>query len=213
MNKQQKNEAFEQLVSEAVNNVGRKRDNALLKNIGAMSHEELDQLLRPQRKKHTPIMTIVRLAAACAAVLVIIIAVGQLDLGSNTRYGNASLFNTYYKAYRTDAAAFDAAGDHINAMGGKSTAAYIEEASTLINKKHSKHDLRRGIALLERLLTYNYKSSLANEIHWYLGLGYLKDNRTDKAKSELRMVIDLEKSRAINIHASDARDILRHIER
>lgn len=213
MNNQQQNDAFEQLVSEAVNNIGVKRDKAMIEHIGGMTHEELDQLLHPKRKRRATIMTIVRLAAACAAVLVIIIAVGQLDLGGNTRYGNASLFNTYYKEYRMDATSFDAAGDHINAMGGKSTAAYIEEASTLINKKHSKHDLRRGITLLERLLTYNYKPSLANEIHWYLGLGYLKDNRTDKAKSELRMVIDLEKARAINVHTSDAQDIIRQMER
>lgn len=212
MNKQGDNQEFERLLAEAVLDVGTHRDRKLIESLGDMTHEQLDQLLRPQTKRRFPTMTIVRLAAACAAVAVIIVAIGQLNIGGNTQYDNASLFNSYYKEFKVANATFDAAGDHINVLGGKSTVAYIEEASILINKKHSKHDLRRGIKLLEELLTYSYKPELAHEIHWYLALGYLKDNRTDKAKSELRTVIELEKTQAISVHTKDAKKIIEQME-
>lgn len=211
MNKQE-DQAFEQLLTQAVQNVGTHRDRALIKSLGYMTHEQLELMLRPQQRRGSTLMTLARLAAACAVVAVIIVAVGRLNFGGNTQYENASLFNSYYKEYNVSNATFDAASDRINTLGGKSTAAYIEEASILISKKHSKHDLRRGIALLEQLLTYGYKPELAHEIHWYLGLGYLKDNRTDKVKSEMLTVIELEKTQAINVHSKDAKKIIKQIE-
>lgn len=212
MDKQQENNYFEQIVSEATHNVGSHRDRKLIEGIGELSHEDLDKLLPPRRKRAKEIrMTIFRLAAACIVVAIVIVGIGHLYIGRNVQHASASLFNTYYKEYKMTSTSFDAAGDRINALGGKSTAAYIEEASTLISKKHSKHDLRRGIHLLERLLTYNYKVSLANEIHWYLGLGYLKDNLNDKAKAEFRIVVELERSQGISVHSRNAQDIIRQM--
>lgn len=214
MDKQKESQAFERFLTQSVDNVGRQRDNALLGQIGSMSHDELDYILHAQPvRRRTPVMTIVRLAAACVAIAVIITIVGHIDFGISTQYGNASLFNTYYREYKVDNAAFNVTGDRINNLGGKNTAAYIEEASILINRKHSKHDLRRGITLLEQLLTYGYEPLLAHEIHWYLGLGYLKDNRMNKAEREFRTVIELEKTQGKSVHCLDAKKIIRQMRK
>jgi len=65
----------------------------------------------------------------------------------------------------------------------------------------------RGIARLENLLERPYKPELEHEIHWYLGLAYLKDNRTNKAREEFLKVIYLKSP-----HSADAEKLLQQMK-
>jgi|GEM_PF-1054647 len=148
-----------------------------------------------------------RIAAAIALLAVIILGIDKLNLGGTAQQkSHASLFETYYKEYNSGET-FSAEGDEMNANGKPNTAKIIQDASILINKKHSKRALHRGISRLEYLLTIGYKPELEHEIHWYLGLAYLKDNRVSKAKEEFQKVIYLKSP-----HSEDAKYLLKKLE-
>jgi len=201
---------LEELVSEAIQNVGKRRDEALANELKKMSHEELDELLNETKQtdapvaRHARIGTILRFAAACAVLLLVLAGIHQLNLGNTTQNGYASLFDTYYKKYTdVDSKTFSAGEEKLNAKGKANTAYMIQVASVLINK-NSKRSLHKGTALLEKLLKeLPYKPELEHEIHWYLGLAYLKDNRIEKARNEFQAVIHLKSP-----HSADAKKLL-----
>jgi len=148
-----------------------------------------------------------RIAAAIALLAVIILGIDKLNLGGTAQQkSHASLFETYYKEYNSGET-FSARGKETNAQGKPNTAKIIQDASILINKKHSKRALHRGISRLEHLLTIDYMPQLEHEIHWYLGLAYLKDNRVSKAKEEFQKVIYLKSP-----HSEDAKYLLKKLK-
>jgi len=221
---------IEQLAKEAVQRVVQRRDEELTNAMKGMSHDDLDELLgrpgtytkkmagennAPEEPQETPkpknkarLYSFYRIAAACAVLAIILVGIDMLDLGSTSQTSYASLFDNYYKEYKFDPKTFSAGRDRVNAQGYKNTAAVIEEASVLINAKNSQKSLRKGIRKLENLLSKEtYKKGLEHEIHWYLGLAYLKDNNKTKARRELKKVIDLDSP----THKQDAKSLLKQI--
>jgi len=216
MDKELNEKEIEQLLRESMANVGKRHDEGITDALKGMSHDELDEMLGRARKESAMtesgsgkrrMMTLIRLAAACAVLFVVILGIEHLNLGGVTQTGYASLFNTYYKEYKVNDEMFSAGKEKLNANGKANTAYIIQEASRLINKKHSRKSLHKGIDLLEKLLTIDYKQDLEHEIHWYLGLAYLKDNRTSKAREELQKVIYLNSP-----HKDDAKVLLEQMK-
>jgi len=214
-NKELNDSQIEQLVRDSMTEVGKRHDDAIVDALSEMTDKQLDELLGEKQRMEIPvktknrsrIMTFVRLAVACAILLLIIVGIEHLNLGGTSQNGYASLFNTYYKEYKVSGETFSAGKDKLNAHGKANTAYIIQEASRLISKKHSRQALHKGIGLLEDLLTLQYKPELEHEIHWYLGLAYLKDNRITKARDEFQKVIYLNSS-----HSADAKTLLEQME-
>jgi len=235
-NKELNEKQIEQLVQEAMPEVGRRYDDEIVDALKGTTKEQLMQILEEVKKKEpaetlvsdkpididdldkendgttptaaTPkkknyVMTFLRLAAACAVLVLIIVAIERMDFGTTSQKGNATLYNTYYKEY-VSKETFSANGDVKNPYGKANTAKIIQDASKLINDKHSRRALHNGIRRLERLLAENnFRPDLEHEIHWYLGLGYLKDNRVAKAREEFQKVIYLKSP-----HSADAKELL-----
>jgi len=235
-NKELNDQQIEQLVRETAPKVIKRRDDAIIGALRNMSREEFEEMIgrkkkatapaeqtaapaapaaapaaqtaAPEQKKSTfRLMTFTRLAAACAIVALIIVGIERLNLGGTAQNGYATLFNTYYKEYTVSGETFSAGKNKLNAAGQANTASIIQDASRLINKKRSRQALHEGITSLEDLLKKPYRRDLEHEIHWYLGLGYLKDNRVSKAREEFRKVIELKSS-----HTADARKLLEEIK-
>jgi len=114
MNRELNKEQIERLVQEAMPKVAKRHDEEIISELSGMTHQQLDEMLHSIKKgeaetegngmssakttkHHARIMTFVRLAAACAAILFIIIGIEHLDLGGTASNGHASLFNSYYK--------------------------------------------------------------------------------------------------------------------
>jgi len=227
-NKELTPQQVEELARRAMKNVAKRHDEAIVNEMRNMTHEQLDELMgrkkqtaapaaqtaapaaqtaAPEQRKSTfRLMTFTRLAAACAVVALIIVGIERLNLGGTAQNGYATLFNTYYKEYTVSGETFSAGKNKLNAAGQANTASIIQDASRLINKKRSRQALHEGITSLEDLLKKPYRRDLEHEIHWYLGLGYLKDNRVSKAREEFRKVIDLKSS-----HTADARKLLEEL--
>jgi len=225
-NRELNEEQIEQLVQEAMPKVAKRHDEEIINGLSNMSHQQLDEILDSIKKgktetegtsdssvkedtpkHHARIMTFVRLAVACAVILLIIVGIDHLNLGGTTSNGYASLFNTYYKEYKVSDETFSAGEDKLNTNGKANTAYMIQEASQFINNKHSRQSLHKGIARLEHLLTLQYRPELEHEIHWYLGLAYLKDNRINKAREEFQKVIYLKSP-----HSADAKKLLEQMK-
>lgn len=222
-------EQLEQLMSEAMRNVAKREDEALIDAMSNLSPDDLDKMLgkdataqaqaataatastsdNKKPKLGVNWMSFVRLAAACAAVILIIVGIDKLNLGNNNTTSYASLFETYYTEYVGNDATFDAKGKTVNDNGKPNTAAILQDASKLINEKQSRIALRKGTQMLETLLKSGQsKPELEHEIHWYLALAYLKDNRIDKARSELQEVVYLKSP-----HSADAQKVLAQIKK
>jgi len=207
----------EQLVIEVMPKVGRRQDEAIYNSMKNMSPEELDQLLAEMKAEDEAAETgetkgkkvpfpFWRLAAACAALVVILAGVHYMDLGQAPGNNYARIYKNDYKAF--DESTFNARGNTKNAYGKTNTAGIIEEASKLICEKHSRRALHKGIDELQELLTRkNFDPALEDEIYWYLGLAYLKDNRVAKAREEFWKVVYLKSPN----HAERAKEMLERL--
>jgi len=216
MNKKLSEQDIERLVREAMPAVGQRRDYEMVEAMSDLTAGELDALLAekatvvemPKRSRRWG--TLARLAVACAVLLLVIVGIDQLKLGKTTSNGYASLFKTYYKEYKASYAEDDAnnttfsAGKNTkNKYGKENTAKILQDASRMINEKHSRHQLHKGIRTLEWLLTLDYRSDLEHEIRWYLGLAYLKDNRVLKAREQFLLVVNMGSP-----HSAEAQKLL-----
>lgn len=200
---------FEALLRQAMSNQGRKKDNEIISSLRDMTEEQLmESLSSPTSSQATKPKfdwyksVAFRAAAACIIFAVCLFGISRIDFGRSDQNQYASLFNTYYNDQAVDLQLFQTGGDNYNVAGGKSTAKILEEASRDL-KSNSNRKVARGIAKLENLLTLNYKKSLAPEIHWYLGLGYLKQGRVELARKEMETVVAFGKA-----HADEAKSLL-----
>jgi hypothetical protein len=201
------------LLATTMKDEGEKRDAALIDAVSKLNDDDFREMIQHSGDEGTNkgkakirLIYTKRILAACVVLAIIMFGVSKIDFGNASTKMRADLFEQYYKPYNIKGETYDAGSDRINAMGGKSTAMIIEEASTLINKR-SKHCVNSGIKMLERLLKLNYKPELEHEIHWYLGFGYLKADRTVKAKMEFEKVIYLK-----SVHADESRKILNKLK-
>ena len=203
------------LLSKAMGIVGDRRDRAIVSSVSRMSEAEFKAMLSepgdavaPDKgRRRARVYLMIRLAAACAVLMLVLVGINYMNIGKSTR-STASMFNDYYKtSYNIKSAPFDARNDKVNVQGRRSTASYLEESSKMICS-HNIREVRKGVKELEKLLTWGYKPELSHEIHWYLGLGYLKDNRIDDAMEQFHIVCDLNSP-----HKENAQKILRRLKR
>jgi len=126
MDKELNEKEIEQLLRESMANVGKRHDEGITDALKGMSHDELDEMLGRARKESAMtesgsgkrrMMTLIRLAAACAVLFVVILGIEHLNLGGVTQTGYASLFNTYYKEYKVNDEMFSAGKEKLNANG------------------------------------------------------------------------------------------------
>jgi len=222
-NKELNDKQIEQLVDEVIPNVIKQHDDEMVSQLGKMSHEQLDELLgrKKQTTTETPttsetsaaprrarIITFARLAAGCAVLVLILVGIDHLNLGTITPQKNAQLFKNNFNEYKWNGQTFSAGGNTKNSRGEANTAYIIQEASKLIGETNSRKNLNKGISYLERMITKrNFKPELEHEIHWYLGLAYLKDNRISEARDEFQKVIYLKSP-----HTNDAKKLLKQIK-
>lgn len=211
---------FEQVLEVAMDNVGKERDKQLVGSIQNMSENDFSAMIAGMKDddlqveipgidtpKVVPLWkrTYIRVIAACLLAFVVVSVVRNVDLNTgNNQY--ASLFDTYNnfneqtRKHLTEYKIGD--NKRINGKGAKTTAAILEESAKLICTGNVS-DTKAGVQKLKELLTLNYKPSLGPEIHWYLGMGYLKLNMPTEATYELELV-----RKANSVHASEAADVL-----
>lgn len=219
---------FEQVLGVAMENVGIERDRKTVESIKNMTENDFRAMLDGMKGddihvdlpvaaaalesgKVVPLWkrTYMRVIAACMLVLVVVGVVRNVDLNTGSNQ-YASLFDTYNnfneqtRQHLTEYKIGD--NKRINGKGAKTTAAILEESAKLICLGNVK-DTKEGVRKLKELLTLNYKPSLAPEIHWYLGMGYLKLNMPTEATYELELV-----KKANSTHASEAAKILEQID-
>lgn len=200
---------FERLLMQAMSKQGREKDKEIISSLRDTTEEQLRESLadptstQAVKSKFVWYKSVVfRAAAACIIFAVCFFGLSRIDFGRRDQNQYASLFNTYYSDHAVNLQLFQSGGDNYNVAGGKSTAKILEEASRDL-KSNSNRKVARGIAKLENLLTLNYKKSLASEIHWYLGLGYLKQGRVELSRKELETVVAFGKA-----HADEAKSLL-----
>lgn len=213
---------FEQVLKTAMENVGKERDQHTVGSMKSMDEADFCAMIAGMKGDdihvdlpgidETPVTiplwkrTYMRVIAACIAAILVISIAQYVDVNTgSSQY--ASLFGTYGK-YDAKQLETYKIGDNkrINGKGAKTTAAILEESAKLICNGNVK-DTRQGVQKLKELLTLNYKPSLAPEIHWYLGMGYLKLNQPSDAKIELQYVKNAGKA-----HASEAEKVLQEID-
>lgn len=214
---------FEQVLEVAMDNVGKERDKQIVSSIQNMSEDDFSAMIAGMKDddlqvelpgidepKIVPLWkrTYMRVIAACIAAIIVISIAQYVDVNTgSSQY--ASLFDTYNnfneqtRKHLTEYKIGD--NKRINGKGAKTTAAILEESAKLICTGNVS-DTKAGVQKLKELLTLNYKPSLAPEIHWYLGMGYLKLNMPTEATYELELV-----KKANGAHASDAAKILEQI--
>lgn len=219
---------FEQVLEVAMDNVGKERDKQIVSSIQNMSEDDFSAMIagmkdddiqeeiaaaataKPGTSKTVPLWkrTYMRVIAACLLLVLVVGVVRNVDLNTGSNQ-YASLFDTYNnfneqtRKHLTEYKIGD--NKRINGKGAKTTAAILEESAKLICTGNVS-DTKAGVQKLKELLTLNYKPSLAPEIHWYLGMGYLKLNMPTEATYELELV-----KKANGAHASDAAKILEQI--
>ena len=219
-------EQFEQALGVAMENVGKERDQKTVDSIKNMTEDDFSAMLagmedddiqvelpgidEPVKDKTVPLWkrTYIRVIAACLLLVLVVGVVRNVDLNTGSNQ-YASLFDTYNnfndqtRQHLTEYKIGD--NKRINGKGAKTTAAFLEESAKLICTGNVS-DTKEGVQKLKELLTLNYKPSLAPEIHWYLGMGYLKLNMPTEATYELELV-----KKAHGAHASEAAKILEQI--
>lgn len=210
---------FEQVLEVAMDNVGKERDKQIVSSIQNMSEDDFSAMIAGMKDddiqvelpvKVVPLWkrTYMRVIAACLLLVLVVGVVRNVDLNTGSNQ-YASLFDTYNnfneqtRKHLTEYKIGD--NKRINGKGAKTTAAILEESAKLICTGNVS-DTKAGVQKLKELLTLNYKPSLAPEIHWYLGMGYLKLNMPTEATYELELV-----KKANGAHASDAAKILEQI--
>ena len=200
---------FERLLKIAMADKGRETDNQIISALRETTEEQLrdslanptaPQIIKPKTAWYKSV--VFRAAAACIIFAVCFFGITRIDFGKSNQGQYASLFNTYYNDQAVNLELFQTGGDNYNVSGGKSTAKILEEASLELNS-NSNRRVAQGVAKLENLLTLNYKKSLAPEIHWYLGLGYLKQGRVELARKEMETVVAFGKA-----HSGEAKSLL-----
>ncbi len=214
---------FEQVLEVAMDNVGKERDKQIVGSIQNMSEDDFSAMIAGMKDddlqvelpgidepKIVPLWkrTYMRVIAACIAAILVISIAQYVDVNTgSSQY--ASLFDTYNnfneqtRKHLTEYKIGD--NKRINGKGAKTTAAILEESAKLICTGNVS-DTKAGVQKLKELLTLNYKPSLGPEIHWYLGMGYLKLNMPTEATYELELV-----KKANGAHASEAAKILEQI--
>lgn len=210
---------FEQVLEVAMDNVGKERDKQIVSSIQNMSEDDFSAMIAGMKDddiqvelpvKVVPLWkrTYMRVIAACLLLVLVVGVVRNVDLNTGSNQ-YASLFDTYNnfneqtRKHLTEYKIGD--NKRINGKGAKTTAAILEESAKLICTGNVS-DTKAGVQKLKELLTLNYKPSLGPEIHWYLGMGYLKLNMPTEATYELELV-----KKANGAHASDAAKILEQI--
>lgn len=210
---------FEQVLEVAMDNVGKERDKQIVSSIQNMSEDDFSAMITGMKDddiqvelpvKVVPLWkrTYMRVIAACLLLVLVVGVVRNVDLNTGSNQ-YASLFDTYNnfneqtRKHLTEYKIGD--NKRINGKGAKTTAAILEESAKLICTGNVS-DTKAGVQKLKELLTLNYKPSLAPEIHWYLGMGYLKLNMPTEATYELELV-----KKANGAHASEAAKILEQI--
>ena len=220
-------EQFEQALGVAMENVGKERDQKTVDSIKNMTEDDFSAMLagmkdddiqvelpgidEPVKGKVIPLWkrTYIRVIAACLLLVLVVGVVRNVDLNTGSNQ-YASLFDTYNnfneqtRKHLTEYKIGD--NKRINGKGAKTTAAILEESAKLICTGNVS-DTKEGVQKLKELLTLNYKPSLAPEIHWYLGMGYLKLNMPTEATYELELV-----KKAHGAHASEAADVLKKMK-
>jgi len=237
MSKELNDKQIEKLVRESIQKVGRQQDKMLVEQIKGMTREEFDEILgRRKKTAEKPaaasgtrgraaevtvpaaghkFMPIFRMAVAAGIVLLMILGVNRLYLGTVPQNSYATLFDKYYGSgykaahqKRTNET-FDAGDNVKNAKGYPNTAKIIQDASEQING-HSRRELRQGTKKLENMLKRgNYNKRLEHEIHWYLGLAYLRNGREAKAREELLEVVNLNSP----THSAQAKELLQELKK
>lgn len=219
------NSQFEQVLGTAMESVGKERDQRTVNSMKAMSEDDFCAMISGMRGKDIHVelpdgdeeakaiplwrRTYVRLIAACIVALLAIGIVQKIDISTGSNQ-YASLFETYGSFNELTKKQLEEykIGDNkrINKKGGRTTAAILEESAGLICNGNIS-DTRNGVQQLKELLVLKEcKQSLKPEIHWYLGLGYLKLNMPTEAKYELEIVKNTQSP-----HASDAAEVLKKI--
>lgn len=200
---------LESIMATAMRQVGREHDDRLVAEMSAMDEEAMRREIakskvlihRQPLLKRMVSSVYFRAAAACIVCVLLIWGAAFLPFTETKSSGYATMFNQYYTEY--NATPFDAQGDRLNTNGKKSTAQLIEDASQLLSQR-SRQSTRRAIEILEWLLDNQWrKTSLDPEIHWYLGLAYLKDGQKADAQTQFEIVKASGKS-----HAAEAASLL-----
>ncbi|MCQ2245002.1 MAG: hypothetical protein MJZ32_12190 [Bacteroidaceae bacterium] len=216
---------FKQVLETAMENVGKERDQQIVGSMKNMNeadfcamianmkgddiHVDLPGIDQPPVAIPLWKRTYMKVIAACIAAILVISLAQYVDVNTgSSQY--ASLFDTYNnfnEQTRKHLTEYKIGDDkRINGKGAKTTAAILEESAKLICTGNVS-DTKAGVQNLKELLTLNYKPSLAPEIHWYLGMGYLKLNQPSDAKIELQSVKNAGKA-----HASEAAKVLEEID-
>lgn len=224
-------EQFEQALGVAMENVGKERDQKTVDSIKSMTEDDFRAMLdgmkdddilvelppvaadeNPESGKVVPLWkrTYMRVIAACIVAILVIGLANKVNISTGSEQ-YASLFDRYgnFNALTEKRLAEYKIGDNkrINGKGAKTTAAILEESAKCICTGNIS-ETKEGVEKLKELLLLNYKPSLAPEIHWYLGMGYLKLNQPNDAKIELEYVKNAGKT-----HAADAATVLTEMEK
>lgn len=207
----------------AMEHVGKERDQKTVDSIKSMEEDDFRSMIAGMKGDDIHVelpdvdvpsivplwkRTYVRLIAACIVAFLVIGVAHKVDIKTDANQ-YASLFKTYggFNSLTEKKLEEYKIGDNkrVNGKGAKTTAAILEESAKLICTGNIS-ETKTGVSELKQLLTLNYKPSLAPEIHWYLGMGYLKLNMPTDAKIELEYV-----KKAGKAHASEAAEILEQI--
>lgn len=217
---------FEHSLEELMEMVGKERDQKIVDSVKNMGEENFRAMLSGMRGKplHVDLpdvddtdstkvvplwrRTYLKVIAVCAVALLVIGVAYKVDFNPSANQ-SALLFKTYgsFDGLTQKKLEVYKIGDkkRINGKGGKTTAAILEESAKKICDSNLR-EAKEGVAELKELLTLDYKRSLAPEIHWYLGMGYLRLNMPKDAKIELKYVEKMK-----GAHASEATDVLKKI--
>jgi len=215
---------FENVLETSMEKVGKKRDQNILGSINNMKEDDFSKMIEGLKGddihvelpdtdgedgKVVPLWrrTYIKLIAACVVAICLIGIANQFNLSAGDNqyaslFGNNGKFDKIEKQLQEFKI-----GDNrrVNGKGGRTTAAILEESAEKICDGNVR-ETKEGVSKLKELLTLNYNPALESEIHWYLGMGYLKLNQPTDAKIELEYV----KKRG-GVHANEASSILKQI--